>query len=82
MPIFNKHNIGGTILERAKSVQLQPKIKSNGISDEEMILAIAWARDEVTLTQVKGALGIRRDSAALVRLSRWLREAVRHGALN
>jgi len=65
-----------TLLEQAKKHGAQVQ----DINKEEINLAIAWAKDEVTLAQVGITLDIASASTYLF-LARALREAVRGGRL-
>jgi hypothetical protein len=70
-----------TLLERAKK---EPVRKGYVKPDRETIeLALAWARDEITLSQCKTAMKGEKAAqmTAYVSLARGLREAVRQGIL-
>jgi hypothetical protein len=64
-----------TALERARSAKPATKGKPDR---ENAQLAIAWARDEIKLSQVNAAIGIS-GSATYSVLARGLRDAVRLG---
>jgi hypothetical protein len=69
-----------TLLEKAKAT---PSRERKMVVSEEVIeLALAWARDEISLVQATVALkGTRGKMTAYVNLARGLREAIRKGIL-
>lgn len=73
---MEKHKI--TLLEKAKEIPNRGNFKP--ISSEEIELALAWANNEITLTQAARAYGIDRRmgvSQAYNRLALALREYIR-----
>ena len=69
-----------SLLEKAKA---KSSSQRTVIGHEEIALALAWARDEVTLTQVAFALGHERAASEVYScLSRALREAIRRKELS
>ena len=59
-----------TLLEKAK--QIEGKAHSS-ISEEDIQLALAWARDEVSLTQCVGAWGKKNGGSIYSRLANALK---------
>lgn len=47
-----------TLLERANGVQLKRR-GGKAVSNEEIELAVAWHRGQISITQVAGALGVK-----------------------
>jgi hypothetical protein len=69
-----------TLLEKAKATP--NRNRKLQVPDEVIELALAWARDEITLAQATTALkGARDKMTGYVDLARGLREAVRKGIL-
>lgn len=70
------------LLEKAKAVKAI-KAKGTDITADLIGLAIAWAKDEVTFTQVNVAINGSKDStmSSYIHLSRALRQAIRNGQL-
>jgi hypothetical protein len=69
-----------TLLEKANAAPNRDRKLQ--VSDEVIELALAWARDEISLAQAITALkGERRKNSGYVDLARGLREAVRKGIL-
>lgn len=66
-----------TLLEKAKQINYKQKAE---VSPEEIELAMAWIRNEVTLTQCGAALGTRASSTAS-RLAIIIRQAYREGVI-
>lgn len=63
-----------TLLEKAREIPVM-KWDKHKCSDEEMELAFAWIRGEVTVKQAKKALGMTSSASLYVWLSRTLRSA-------
>jgi hypothetical protein len=47
-----------TLLDQAKEIELKNPRRRNSINQEEIDLAVAWAKGEVRLAQVAQVLGI------------------------
>lgn len=70
-----------TLLQKALETPAR-SINSNHVSEEQIELALAWMADEVTLTQVSLASGLKGGSGATYhRLAMCLREAYRAGLI-
>lgn len=69
-----------TLLEKAKSVT---NIRKNHITEEEVELALAWMRDEISMTQATVAIGQDKRQGAMIysKFCLALREAYRAGLL-
>lgn len=66
-----------SLLEIAKSTP--SNIRSIGTNEEEMAVALAWARDEITYKQACTALiGHHRNMNGYCRLARGLRQYIRN----
>jgi hypothetical protein len=62
-----------TLLEKAKATSVRAKSMSN---QEEIELAMAWARDEIGIAQVQAALGTN-SANAYTKLAIGMREWIR-----
>lgn len=67
-----------TLLEKAKKSKSGSRIK---VTPEKIALAIAWARDEVTITQCTKAIGIKHGAGTYSLLAIALKAAVINGKL-
>lgn len=63
-----------TLTEKAKE---SPKIKVYKITSEIVELALAWANDEVSITQVKKVLKVSENNKAYSILARALKEKIK-----
>lgn len=70
-----------TLLERAKKVRIG-RSKTKVFTAEEIELAIAWLRGEVTLMQVARALKINANNDAYIPLARAIRQALEEGIIS
>lgn len=69
-----------TLLEKAKEVKIERKISKIIITDEHIELAIAWAKDEIQLSQVSTVLfGEKSVGKIGGRTLYWLASALREG---
>jgi hypothetical protein len=62
-----------SLLDRAKKVRVNSKTR-DGVTDEDIELALAWARGEIALKQVAVALGGVAATSAYARLAISLRK--------
>lgn len=69
-----------TLVDKARETEYNRK-RTLSRDKEHQDLAIAWAKDEISLAQVSRALGKTNSGNTLYGLSVWLREAVREGRL-
>lgn len=69
-----------TLLEKAKNFKVGTKPRTV-IGKEEAELGVAWARSEVSITQVKKVTGKKNSNNVYTFLAISLREAVRLGKL-
>lgn len=69
-----------TLLEKAKQVKTYTK-KGKDCSNEEVELAIAWIKDEVTYKQIFTVLGLRSGAEVYVILAQCLREAYKRNKI-
>jgi hypothetical protein len=68
-----------TLLEKAKSI-VSKKTRRNDISDEQIELALAWLKEDITSTQFTLAMGAKKASMNnLYRVALILREAYYKG---
>lgn len=70
-----------TLLDRAKAHSPKPGRPSKTTTPEELDLAYAWLRDEVSNVQIAAAYGIENGQAPLYRLANAIRAAYRAGNL-
>lgn len=71
-----------TLLQKAKEIKTHKHV-GNAIGEEEIELGIAWLTDEITLSQLSGALGFPTIGGARCynRIAIILREAYRTGLI-
>ena len=69
-----------SLLEKALTAK-RPDKRLERITPEEIELALAWLQDEVTLTQVAYALGMKGPGNAVSRMAVIIREAYRAGLI-
>jgi HD superfamily phosphodiesterase len=67
-----------SLVERAKSLPVNQR--KGDTSKEEMDLAIAWMKDEVTITQVAKVTSTT-ASSSFAKMGAWLRDAYREGKI-
>jgi len=69
-----------TLLQKAKKVKMRHR--KIIVTDEHIELALAWVKDDITLTQVNLALNKPRDTGnTLYALAVYIREAYRKGQI-
>lgn len=70
-----------TLLEQAKEIKIRTRTYKK-IEDEEIELALAWMKDEITIKQLNGvSLKLKSSGNALYRVAIVLKEAYRKGKL-
>ena len=65
------------LLETALNYKLKPTGKNCIYTQDEMELALAWANDEVKLTQVVAALNFKSSANSYVFLARCLKQVIK-----
>ena len=70
-----------TLLQKAKAFQVAPGKNKNDIGQEEIDLAMAWLRGEVTNQQTSMALFGKNKAHVLYYLSQYIREAYERGII-
>ena len=71
-----------TLLQKAKKSGINKRIGRLEITNEQIELAIAWVKDEVSTRQVSFAIGENQiGGRVLYRLAVWLKEAHSRGKL-
>lgn len=68
-------NADNSLLDKAIAIGKPPK---ENVTDADVVLALAWARGQVTITQCFKAWGMSSSGAAYVKLAQALAKAVRN----
>ena len=68
----------GKLLDKAKSLGRKPK--EHNVSSDEIEIALAWVRDEITMAQISRALNTSYPAAA-AKMANCLKTAYRAGIL-
>ena len=68
-----------SLLQKAKAIHNRRSLRA--ITDEQIELAVAWARDEISYMQVHQVIGKRDGMAAYTLLARALREHIKRQTL-
>lgn len=69
-----------SLLEKAREIPIRRR-GAEGVTVEEIELALAWMKDEITLTQIARVMNHKGPGTTVSRISILLREAYRKGMI-